>query len=180
MRILLLIGSLLGLYTLPHFMLQIVPVGLGFALIMIASSRPAFTKQQLMSALGYIAISVGTYSLLMSNQPWETLFGWIPEDLQKWTGVPVSPCSVIMSVAGAWLLPGKTAWRKYLLVTLLLQIPLSMVFHFRPVTLVFEQIAKVLRYTNEQTSAHQAWQFLWMANYYLPVFMGYSGIKEDS
>ncbi len=170
-RTLLLVLSLLGLYLMPHIMKRIVPVGVGFALLLIGSSRPVFTKRQLLKYAAYMGVSVGTYYLLFQNQPWEALVGWMPDDVERLTGVPVSVCSILMALAGGLLLTGKTEWRKYLLATLLIQIPLSMVFTLGPIHAIFETLARVLRYTDEQIRAHQAWQFMWMVNYYLPVYL---------
>ncbi len=69
------------------------------------------------------------------------------------------------------MLSDKTHRRKYLLVTLLIQIPLSVVFHFDAVNSVFDVLAELMRYPSEHTRACQAWQFLWMLNYYLPVYL---------
>jgi hypothetical protein len=168
--IVLLSASLCCLYILPHFMELLVPVGAGFAVVLIGSSRPTFARRQLLRYAAYIAISVGTYFILFQDQPWEFLFGWMPGEVQEFSGVPVSPCSVIMAFAGWLLLSGRTKRRAYLMVTLLIQIPLSMVIHVDAVDSAFELLAKVLRYTGEYTDAEQAWQFVWMLNYYLPIY----------
>ena len=169
-RYLILFPSLVCLYLIPHFMKQIVPVVAGFALVLIASSRPVFTQRQLLKYAAYVGISIGTYYLLFQDQPWEALFGWIPDNIKRVSGVPVSPCSILMAFAGWLLLAGKGKQRKYLLATLLIQIPLSMVFNLGPVHSAFETLAKVLRYTDETIRAQQAWQFVWLVNYYLPVY----------
>jgi len=46
-----------------------------------------------------------------------------------------------------------------------------MVFHLEKVDAAFTLLAKVLRYTSEYTDAEQARQFIWMLNYYLPIYL---------
>jgi len=90
----------------PFFMDLVIPVGVGFAIVLVGASRPTFGKSQLLKYVSYILISVGTYFLLFESQPWDFLFGWIPENLRRFSGIPVSPCSVIMAFAGWLLLSG--------------------------------------------------------------------------
>lgn len=170
-NLILLPASLLCLYIMPHFMGQIVLVGVGFALVLIGSSRPTFSRRDLLRYGVYVAISVGTYYILFQNQPWNFLFDWIPDNVRNFTGVPVSPCSVIMAFAGWLLLSGRANRRNYLLATLLVQVPLSMVFYVDVVDSAFEALAKVMRYTDQYAAAEQAWQFVWMVNYYLPIYL---------
>lgn len=180
-RLMLLLGSLLCLYAMPHFMLAGggFPVSAGFALVLIGSSRPAFAKRRLLKYTAYLAISVGTYYFLFQNQPWEFLFGWLPDGIQQLNVWPVSICSIMMAFAGWLLLSGRAARRRYLLVTLLIQLPLSVGFHVDGVHSAFETLAKVLRYSGEYVDAEQAWQFLWLLNYYLPVYR-WSRSPQDS
>ena len=152
-------------------MQQIVPVGVGFALVLIGSSGPAISRRHLVRYASYAAISVGTYYVLFQDQPWEFLYGWIPENVRNFTGVPVSVCSVIMACAGWLLLSGRAKRRRYLLVTLLIQVPLSMVFLVPAVNSAFEALAKAMRYTDQYIPAYQAWQFVWLVNYYLPIYL---------
>lgn len=166
----LLVVSLAGLYLLPHFCELIVPVGAGFAMALIGSSRPAFARRQLLTYASYIAISVGTYYILFQEQPWKFLFGWLPERSREFGGIPVSPCSIIMALAGWLLLSDRTNRRKYMLVTLAIQVPLAAIFNIDGVHSAFQTLGKFLRYTDEHAGAHQAWQFLWMLNYYLPIY----------
>ena len=101
-NVILLLASLLCLYLMPHAIERVVLVGAGFAAVLIASSRPMLIRRSLLKYASYLAISVGTYYLLFQNQPWELLFGWLPDHAKQMIGVPVSACSIIMAFAG-WL-----------------------------------------------------------------------------
>jgi len=158
--------SLACLYALPHAYDNTLLVGAGFALVLILSSRPLSAALRGAYAL-YLAISVATYHLLFENQPWEALFGWLPNGVQG-VGWPVILCSVIMAYAG-WLLIAPSDRQRYLTVTLSIQIPLALLFKLDGVEYLFDLAARALRYSGEHTDGYKAWQFAWMVTYYLPV-----------
>ena len=159
-NLMLLAASILCLYIMPHFYSALVPVGAGFAIVLTASSRPTFTKSYLIKYAAYLAISVGTYYFLFQDP------------LGSFHSVPVLPCSVIMAFAG-WLLIGRSDRWKYVAATLLIQAPLSVICGYGPVNSTFELLAKLLGYTDSFSSVRslQALQFLWMLNYYLPIYL---------
>lgn len=162
--------SILGLYAFPHLMENWVVVGLSFALIMVLASGPTLDRPALTRYGIYAAISVATYYCLFKGPLWETLFGWLPNRVEPWTGIPVSPSSAIMAYAGWLLLRDPKHRQDYVRLTLAIHLPISMLIHLDPVDSVFELAAKLLGYRSEYISGHQAWQFLWLLTYFLPVY----------
>ena len=176
-QLLLLLASLLCLYALPHIMERILLVGAGFALVLIGSSRPTLAKPQLKKYAVYLAISIGTYYLLFQNQPWEFLFGWLPGGLKQ-VAFPVAVCSIIMAFDGWLLLLDPSTRHRYMLITLLMQIPLSLGL-FGAIGGLFTRLAGMLHYTGEYTASFKAWQLVWMLNYYLPIYWWSHGSRSQ-
>ena len=173
-EVILLLLSVICLYGFPHYWdkWKGLLVSIGFALVLVSSSTAASTKFKQVRYLTYIGISVITYYILFKEQPWQFLFGWLPENVKNAISfsLAITCCSTIMSFAG-WLLFRKFHWVRYLFITLLIQIPIAIGFKFESVWAIFSTLGKFLRYTNNYNPGdYQTWQFIWMINYYLPVF----------
>ena len=165
--------SLICLYAFPHYWdtWKGLLVGVGFALVVIASNGVVSDKIRLLKYGGYIALSAGAYYILFQEEPWKGLFGWFPQGAAGSLGLHVGGCSILMSFAAWLLLPERMKRRPYLLTTLLIQLPLCAVFKFHKVQSIFSFLAAFLHYQNEYSAKAQAWQFLWMLNYYLPIYL---------
>ena len=173
-EVILLLLSVICLYGFPHYWdkWKGLLVSIGFAFVLVSSSTAASTKFKQVRYLTYIGISVITYYILFKEQPWQFLFGWLSENVKNAISfsLGIACCSTIMSFAG-WLLFQKVHWVRYLFITLLIQIPITIGFNFESVRTIFSTLGKFLRYTdNYNPGDYQTWQFIWMINYYLPVF----------
>jgi len=168
-RTALLVISIGSLYALPHLYENTLIVGLGFALILSLSSRPLPIKADIQKRFAYALISLGTYFILFQDQPWEFLFERFIDDLPS--RLPIALCSVIMSVAGSgFLLRGKKPKGWYVLITLAIQLPLCHYYDIAFVKDSLREIGNILLYTDKYSGDMQAWQFIWLLNYYLPVY----------
>ena len=169
----LLLLSLICLYAFPRYWDTWggFLVGICFALVVIASTGVVLDAIHLVKYGFYTAISAGTYYLLFQEEPWKSLFGWLSQGAAGSLPFHVGGCSILMSFAAWLVLPKRVSRYPYLLATLLIQLPLCAAFKLGKVESIFSFLAGALHYQNEYSAKAQAWQFLWMTNYYLPVYL---------
>lgn len=164
--------SLVGLYVLPYYWDKTLLIGIGFALIVITSSRIVMARASFLKYCLYMLLSVCAYYQYMHDRPsfWDFLPGWLGKAETHIASFTIS--STVMSLAGWLLLPGTAHRRKYLLATLSIQLPLCIVISYvEGIQNFLKFLGQCMRYHDENARGYQAWQFLWMLNYYLPVFI---------
>lgn len=163
-KIIMLLLSLVAIYLLPRSWDNTLLLATAFALLMITAVGISLDKRSLIRYVSYIVISNITYYILLIDEPWDFLFGWLPSDI---AAIPVVGCSIIMALAGGLLLKDTSLKRRYLWLTILPQLLIGIGMEFDQFQNMMKVIGTTLYYTDQ--SSHQAWQFIWMLNYYLPL-----------
>lgn len=138
-----------------------------FALLNIYAARSFFGFKMHLRSFLYVLISVGTYYILFNDEPWEFfLYGGMFDS----SALPLIVCSIIMSVAGWFLL---TSWKSraiYIILTLGLQIPVGMLIGTEKIQMLFEGMSRSIVYFENYPGSLQFWQFEWMLTYHLPFY----------
>ncbi|MCC6759216.1 MAG: hypothetical protein IT395_06295 [Candidatus Omnitrophica bacterium] len=142
-------------------------ISLAFALLNIFAARLLIDMKHWGRATAYIAISIVTYYILFSDQPWNFLHQGGIFDASP---LPLIVCSVIMTLAGWLLLKGWRAKFDYVLITLGLQIPIGLFVGGGQIQHLFSDLSLAFHYDNLYLDSWAIWQFEWMATYHLPLY----------
>lgn len=168
--IVILIFSIVSIYFLaPILDRQMgVFVSISFALLLILSSKMSFDQLHLRKYALYILIAAGTYYILFNDQPWDFLTqGGIYES----SALPLIVTSIIMSVNGWLLLTNRHERILYSIITLGIQIPIALAVSSPSVQSLFMDVSFQLNYHEHYALSIQLWQFEWMMNYFLGIYL---------
>ena len=142
-------------------------VSAAFATTMILSSKIYWDAKHIIKYVVYISVAMLCYYILFNDQPWEFL---TKEGEYDSSALPLIVTSVMMSINGWLLLSGRHDRIVYTVVTLGIQIPLALTISSDCVQHVLMHASEQLQYKDNYAVSLQTWQFLWMMNYYLPIY----------
>lgn len=151
-------------------------ISLAFALLNIFAARLLVDFRHWHRATAYIFLSVSTYFLLFSNEPWDFLFQAGMFDASP---VPLVICSLVMTLAGWLLLKGWKARILYFFITLGIQIPIGFLVGISQTQSLFADFSNLLGYSDFYLDSWAFWQLEWMINYHLPFYF-LSRLEEES
>lgn len=142
-------------------------ISLAFALLNIFAARLLIDRKHWLRATAYIVISVSTYFILFSDQPWNFFF---QAGIFDASPVPLVVCSIIMTFAGWLLLKTWRARMDYVLITLGFQIPIGLFVGGGQIQHLFADLSTAFHYDNLYLDSWAIWQFEWMVTYHLPLY----------
>ncbi len=134
-------------------------ISLAFALLNIFAVRLLIDLKHWLRASLYVGISILTYFILFSDQPWNFLF---QAGLFDASPLPLVVCSVMMSLSGWLLLKGWKAKIYYTVITLGLQIPIGLFVGGNQIQHLFSDLSYTFHYEQLYLDSWAIWQFEWM------------------
>lgn len=146
---------------------QALLVSIVFALLLILSSGVVIDRVHIIRYLIYVFVDIGTYHILFSDEPWNTVF---KAGLFDASAAPLIVASILMTINGFLIIKGRANRLIYAVLTLGVQIPVVFIIGEDRFQGVLTYIGQCLNYKGAYASYLQVWQLEWMLTYYLPIF----------